>query len=504
MGKFYITTPLYYVNDDPHIGHAYTTILADVLARYHRTLGDDVFFLTGTDEHGQKVQQAAAKRNVSPQDHVDEYVIHFKDMWEKLHINYDDFIRTTDKRHTDRVKEALTGLYDRGEIYSDEYEGLYSVSEERFVTEKEVEEGDFREIIKLKERNYFFKMSKYQDALKQHINDNPDFIKPVTRKNEILGFLEKDLNDLCISRPKSRLEWGIELPFDEDYVTYVWFDALLNYITAIGWQVDEEKFNKWWPVNYQLMGKDILTTHAVYWCTMLMALGESLPQTILAHGWWLMGDSKMSKSKGNVVRPLELIDEYGVDPVRYFLMRDMVLGQDSSFTMDAFIRRYNSDLANDFGNLVNRVTILIRKNYEGVIPEPGAFSDEDNKLIKAAEGTPEIVHEHIGNLRINEAIESTIALLRKINGYLEVKAPWKSLKLDKDQGSAGATTLYIASNVLRIGAQLLSSVMPSRIKIILAMLGAEKIGLNDYTFDALKSGTVLGKGKSPFPRIDTT
>jgi methionyl-tRNA synthetase len=347
MSKFYVTTPLYYVNDEPHIGHAYTTILADVLARYHRILGDDVFFLTGTDEHGQKVQEAAKRRELEPQAHVDEYVERFKSLWDKLHIQNDDFIRTTQSRHTDRVKELLTSLYERGEIYKAEYEGLYSVSEERFITEKEQEEGNFREIKKLKERNYFFKMSNYQDALIKHIDKNPNFIKPETRKNEILGFLRRDLNDLCISRPKSRLSWGIEIPFDTDYVTYVWFDALMNYITAIGWGSDDEKFNFWWPANYHLIGKDILTTHAVYWSTMLLAAGIPLPKTILAHGWWLSDDTKMSKSLGNVVKPLDLIDEFGVDPVRYFLMRDMVLGSDANFYMDAFIKRYNDDLAND-------------------------------------------------------------------------------------------------------------------------------------------------------------
>ena len=278
MSKFYITTPLYYVNDKPHIGHAYTTILADVLARYHRIMGDDVHFLTGTDEHGQKVQEAAASRNVDPKNHVDEFVLRFQELWGKLHIDYNDFIRTTEPRHTDRVKELLVTLYEKDEIYTDEYEGLYSVSEERFVTEKEVEEGNFRQIKKLKEKNYFFRMSNYQDALIEHIESHAEFIKPETRKNEILGFLRKPLNDLCISRPKSRLNWGIEIPFDQNYVTYVWFDALLNYITAIGWGSDEKTFNKWWPVNYHLMGKDILTTHAVYWSTMLMAAGIPLYQ----------------------------------------------------------------------------------------------------------------------------------------------------------------------------------------------------------------------------------
>ncbi len=502
MGKFYVTTPLYYVNDQPHIGHAYTTILADVLARYHRSLGDDVYFLTGTDEHGQKVQQAAEKRGVPPQQHVDEYVKHFLNMWDRLHIRYDDFIRTTEKRHTDRVNDTLSELHHRGEIYLAEYEGLYSVSEERFVTEKEVEEGNFREVIRLKERNYFFKMSKYQDRLIQHIKDHPDFIVPGTRRNEVLGFLEKPLNDLCISRPKSRLRWGIELPFDHEYVTYVWFDALLNYITAIGWKADNEKFNKWWPVDYHLIGKDILTTHSVYWTTMLMALNLPLPKAILAHGWWLSGDTKMSKSLGNVIRPLDLIDKYGVDPVRYYLMRDMVLGQDATFSEESFVKRYNSDLANDFGNLVNRVTILIRKNFDGIIPTPGEYDQIDRELIATAESTPEVVQGYIRKLRINDAIESALALLRGLNRYLEVRAPWKLVKTDKSQGSVAATTLYLSINILCIGAKLLNPVMPARISKVLGMLSADDDSLGQFDLNALKPGASLGEGKSPFPRID--
>ena len=501
MSKFYITTPLYYVNDKPHIGHAYTTILADVLARYHRIMGDDVHFLTGTDEHGQKVQEAAASRNVDPENHVDEFVVRFQELWEKLHINYDDFIRTTEPRHTDRVKELLVTLYEKGEIYTDEYEGLYSVSEERFVTEKEVEEGNFRQIKKLKEKNYFFRMSNYQDALIEHIESHPEFIKPETRKNEILGFLRKPLNDLCISRPKSRLSWGIEIPFDHDYVTYVWFDALLNYVTAIGWGSDETTFNKWWPVNYHLMGKDILTTHAVYWPTMLMAVGIPLPKSILAHGWWLSEESKMSKSLGNVVNPLELIDEYGVDSVRFFLMRDMVLGMDANFTMESFIKRYNADLANDYGNLVNRVTMLIQKHFDGKIPESGDYDDIDLALVAEAKTMPQSVSNLIQELKIHDALETSLSLLRKINRYLEAKAPWKSIKEDSSQGGSAATTLALSADVLRIGSQLLNPVMPDKTNAILNILGARTIPLNETNIGLLKPGSVLGEGNSPFPRI---
>ena len=503
MKKFYITTPIYYVNDEPHIGHAYTTILADVLSRFHRSQGDDVHFLTGTDEHGQKVQEASEKRNVTPQNHVNEYVNRFKDLWKKLHIQNDDFIRTTEPRHTDRVKELLMTLWAKGEIYSDEYEGLYSVSEERFVTEKEVEEGDFRGIKKLKERNYFFKMSKYQNKLIEHIETHPEFIKPKTRKNEILGFLRKPLNDLCISRPKSRLSWGIEIPFDTEYVTYVWFDALLNYITAIGWGSDEKKFDHYWPANYHLIGKDILTTHAVYWPTMLFASGVPLPKTIFAHGWWLQEDTKMSKSLGNVVKPLDLIDEYGVDPLRYFLMRDMVLGMDANFSLESYIKRYNSDLANDFGNLVNRVTMLIKKYYSGIVPKPGAFEELDISLINNAKSTPTVVRKNIEEMKIHDALENTISMIRSVNAYLEKRSPWKLAKEGTEQGGIVATTLYVALDVLRIGSQLLEPVMPERIQTILAILGAQNIPITKVSFGELKPGTKLGEGKSPFPRIQT-
>ena len=503
MAKFYITTPLYYVNDKPHIGHAYTTILADVLARYHRIMGDDVFFLTGTDEHGQKVQEAAEMRNVEPKIHVDDYVKRFQELWKRLHISHDDFIRTTEPRHTQRVKELLNTLFEKDEIYLDEYEGLYSVSEERFVTEKEVEEGDFHQIKKLKEKNYFFRMSKYQDKLIQHIESHPEFIKPESRWNEVLGFLRKPLNDLCISRPKSRLSWGIEIPFDHDYVTYVWFDALLNYITAIGWGTDENMYNKWWPADYHLMAKDILITHAVYWPTMLMAANIPLPKSIFAHGWWLMEESKMSKSLGNVINPMELIDEFGVDSIRYYLMRDMVLGMDAKFTMGSFIKRYNSDLANDYGNLVNRVTMLIRKHFDGKIPQVGEYNQTDLELIAAAKTISQTVRTLIEEMKIHDAVENTISLMRRVNAFLEIKAPWKSIIDDSSQQGSAATTLALSADVLRIGSQLLNPIMPEKTQSILDILGASSIPLSETNVGKLKAGAVLGEGKSPFPRIIT-
>ena len=492
---FYLTTPIYYVNDKPHIGHAYTTILADVLARYYRNAGRETFFLTGLDEHGQKVQQAAEDRGIEPQQHCDEMAPRFIDLWEKLHISYDDFIRTTENRHKKIVQMFLQKVYDAGDIYEDEYEGLYSVSEERFITEKEAESDEFRDIKKLKEKNYFFKMGKYQDALIDHIKSNPKFIQPEHRKNEILGFLRQPLNDLCVSRPKSRLNWGIELPFDKEYVTYVWFDALINYITAPGFGKDHESFDKWWPVSYHLIGKDILTTHAVYWPTMLMSANIELPQSIFAHGWWLMGESKMSKSIGNVINPMDLIDDYGVDPVRYYLMREMVLGQDSNFTMESFIQRYNSDLANDFGNLLSRISTLMKKNYDGRIPDPGELSEAELRIKTKGESLCGTVNGMIKNMQLNEAIENTMQYIRSVNKYMEENAPWKLVKEDK---SAAGKILYTAGEALRLGAVLLSPVMPNRTAILLDALNAPGV---DLSWGGLKPGETLKDREPLFPRV---
>ena len=432
---FFITTPIYYVNDKPHIGHAYTTILADVIARFYRSIGRNTFFLTGLDEHGQKVQLAAEKNGTNPIQHCNDIAPRFTQLWEKLHISNDDFIRTTEKRHTEAVKHILLKVFDAGDIYEDVYEGLYSVSEERFITEKEALSGEFRDIKKLKEKNYFFRMSKYQNKLINYINNNKNFIQPVHRKNEILSFLRKPLSDLCISRPKKRLSWGIELPFDKDYVTYVWFDALINYITAPGFLSDKKKFEKLWPASCHLIGKDILTTHTVYWPTMLMSAGIELPKSIFAHGWWLMENSKMSKSIGNIINPMDLIDRYGVDPVRYYLMREMVLGQDANFTMDSFVKRYNSDLANDFGNLLSRLSSLIKNYFDGKIPEPGIFKKEENELKENGQRLVKKINKKIVEMRIDQAIEEIMQFIRTVNKYMENNAPWKLVKEDKTSAS---------------------------------------------------------------------
>ena len=496
---FYITTPIYYVNDKPHIGHAYTTILADVLSRFHRAQGDNVFFLTGVDEHGQKVQQAALKAGIKPKDYCNRMVVHFQKTWEKLEITNDFFIRTTDNYHKKAVQDVLQYLWDKGEIFEHEYGGYYCVGCERFYTAKELVDSKCPQHLKepeyIKEKNYFFRMSKYQDWLIDYIHQNPDFIQPESRKNEVLGFLKNKLEDLCISRPKSRLSWGIELPFNKNYVTYVWFDALLNYVTAIGYKQDDSKFNKWWPANYHLIGKDIVTTHCVYWPTMLNAIGIPMPKTIFAHGWWIVDETKMSKSLRNIVKPLDLIDKYGVDPVRYFLIRDMVLGQDANFTEEMFIRRYNSDLANDFGNLASRISTLIRKNYDNLIPQKGKPDKIDEEVRKNAESLPISVHKLINELRLNEAIETVIAFVRSINRYMEIQQPWKLVKQDKVKTG---TVLYTAAEGLRIAAKLLEPIMPGKIA---DLLDAFPVHLNKLSWGNLKSGQPLGQLPILFPRV---
>ena len=496
MKPFYITTPIYYVNDKPHIGHAYTTILADVVARHHRNSGKDVFFLTGLDEHGQKVQQAAEKRGVDPKKHCDEMAPRFLELWKRLHIQYDDFIRTTEKRHTDTVKKILQNVYDKGDIYEDSYEGLYSVSEERFITEKEAESGHYRDIKKLKEKNYFFKMSRYQEKLIEHIEQNPMFIQPAHRKNEVLGFLKSPLSDLCISRPKSRLNWGIELPFDSKYVTYVWFDALINYVSALGLNSEDEKYKSFWPVNFHLIGKDILTTHAVYWPTMLMSAEIKLPRSIFAHGWWMSDQSKMSKSLGNVIDPLELIESYGVDPVRFYLMKEMVLGHDSNFSMDSFIKCYNSDLANDFGNLLSRVSNLVNKFFNGSLVEGEDLSEDGLAIKKNAKETISEVSMLMDEMKINDAIERVLQFVRNVNKFLELTAPWKVVKTDLKRAGR---ILFTAAESIRVIALLFSPIMPNRTKSVLNILNSKNKAVY---WGGLEVNGKIKTHEPLFPRIE--
>ena len=490
MKNYYITTPIYYVNDKPHIGHAYTTILADTLSRFRKLINQKTFFLTGLDEHGLKVQQAAEKNGARSQDHCDSMAPAFLELWKKLNIQYSDFIRTTEKRHIQVVQNILTEVYNNGDIYKDKYEGWYSISEERFITKKELDSGLFRDVKKIEEENYFFKMSKYQKQLIKKIEDDNQFIQPSTRKYEVLGFLKQDLSDLCISRPKNRLEWGIEIPFDKDYVTYVWFDALINYISSPKYSEDKNHFEENWPADVHLIGKDILTTHSVYWPTMLMSLGLPLPKTIFAHGWWLTDKEKMSKSLGNVISPLMLIDEFGVDSVRYYLMSEMVLGLDATFSMDSFIKRYNSDLANDLGNLVSRISTLIDKNFDGIIPQSNEDqNDLSNQLSKID------IEEKLNAFKMDGLIQNIMDFIRSINVYMEKNQPWKLVKEDKD---LAGSVLYNAAESLRIATLMLSPVMPQKSQEILETLGSNDSSLE---WGGLKSGEKIGSINPIFPRI---
>jgi methionyl-tRNA synthetase len=491
MQKYYLTTPIYYVNDKPHIGHAYTTILADTIARYRALLGEKPILLTGLDEHGLKVQQAAEKNGKSPKNHCDDMAPAFVNLWAKLNIKYSDFIRTTEERHTTIVQKILDEVHQNGDIYIDEYEGWYSVSEERFITEKELDSGEFGQVKKIKEKNYFFKMSKYQTQLIEKIESDELLIQPVSRKNEVLGFLRNELSDLCISRPKSRLEWGIELPFDKDYVTYVWFDALINYVSAIGAFNNEENFEKLWPADVHLIGKDILTTHSVYWPTMLLSLNMPLPKRIFAHGWWLTDNEKMSKSLGNVVSPLLLIDDFGVDAVRYYLMSEMVLGMDATFSSESFEKKYNSDLANDFGNLVSRVSTLINNNFDSKIPTPLTMKSDLAKNYKKI-----ILKDKLDNLEIDKVINDTMTFIRSINVFMEKNEPWKLVKEDKNKAG---NILFHCAEALRLSSILLSPVMPSKSEDILRILGSKEKSL---VWGKLKPSSSITLSKPIFPRIN--
>jgi methionyl-tRNA synthetase len=503
--KFYVTTPIYYVNDQPHIGHAYTTLAADVLARYNRARGREVFFLTGTDEHGQKVERAAAERGRSPKEHADLMVGNYKGLWEKLGISQDAFIRTTDEGHRKVVQELLQRLWERGEIERRTYSGWYCTPDERFWTEKDLAEGKCpecgREVERIEEDNYFFLMSRYRERLMEHIRGNPSYIMPETRRNEVIGFLTgQPLGDLCISRPRKRLSWGIPLPFDGDYVTYVWFDALVNYYSATRYLGGFQWGKDCLPVH--IIGKDILTTHAVYWSTMLMALGLELPGTIFAHGWWTVEGRKMSKSLGNVVDPARLAEAYGTDAFRYFLMREVPFGLDGDFSEEALIKRINTDLANDFGNLSSRVLKMLTRYFGSVIPEPGGAEEEMKGL---AEGILGAVEGHLRKLQFQKALDEIWRLVSLANKYIDSNAPWLLAK-DPEKKGRLATVLYSATEALRFLCLYLYPFMPGTAERLWLALGNEAaLGAVNVEEEArwgrLRPGARVEEMEALFPRI---
>jgi methionyl-tRNA synthetase len=503
---FYITTPIYYVNASPHIGHAYTTIVADVLARFHRMAGIETYFVTGTDEHGDKIAEAARKAGISPKEYADRISAQFRHLWPELCITNDYFIRTTDKNHMETVRHILQKVYDAGDIYFGQYEGYYCVGCERFYMEKELADGkcpdhqtkpEYR-----KESNYFFRMSRYQDWLINHIKENPDFIRPERYRNEVLAFLRDPLEDLCISRPKTRLEWGITLPFDDSYVTYVWFDALINYVTAVDYP-EGEKFRKFWPYAEHLIAKDILKPHGIYWPTMLKAAGIDPYRHLNVHGYWNSDQSKMSKSLGNVVRPLDLKDKYGLDAFRYFLLRDMVFGLDSNFSEEAFVQRLNSDLANDLGNLVSRTITMAIKYCDGRIPAIG--QEYDRTLPDAAAKTVTEVENCFHEMSLHKALIAVWEFINITNKYIVENEPWT---LGKDPSAKEKLTaiMYNLLAALRAIAVLISPFMPQTAEKILQQIGAgntEKLDLASVlNWGSLCAGNPLTRGESLFPRIE--